>query len=296
MARKISPHCGGWIAGLAALLLLAGCPTPPRGPLSPPHPGIAPAPAHGGHAYEIVAGDSLLTVLVYRGGALALAGHNHIVASHELSGTLYVTDDLVATGFELHVPLDSLSVDEPQLRAREGVDFPPDVPDSAREGTRHNMLGPALLDAEHYPQIVLSADRLASVEADRASAHMRVDIRGQQHFLDVPTRFQRDATQVVVEGELALKQTDLGLTPFSALLGALQVLDEMRVRFRLVARARLAGEAPRRREEISEGVTVFQPDAEVPSERLADAGAAEKCALFTRQPKNFHLPCVELAQ
>jgi polyisoprenoid-binding protein YceI len=293
MARKISPHCGGWIASLAALLLLAGCPTPP---LAPPPAGIAPAPAHAGRAYEIVAADSLLTVLVYRGGALALAGHNHIVASHELSGTLYVTDDLVATGFELHVPLDSLTVDEPQLRAREGVDFPPDVPDAAREGTRHNMLGPALLDAEHYPQIVLSADRLASVAADHASAHVRVDIRGQQHFLDVPMRFQRDATQVVVEGELALKQTDLGLTPFSALLGALQVLDEMRVRFRLVARARLAGEAPRRREEISEGVTVFQPDAEVPSERLADAAAGEKCALFTRQPKNFHLPCVELPQ
>ena len=143
---------------------------------------------------------------------------------------------------------------------------------------------------------MLSADRLASVEADRASAHVRVDIRGQQHFLDVPMRFQRDGTQVVVEGELALKQTDLGLTPFSALLGALQVLDEMRVRFRLVARAGLAGEAPRRREEISEGVTVFQPDAEGPSERLTDAATAENRSLFTRRARNFHLTSAELSQ
>jgi hypothetical protein len=34
-----------------------------------------------------------------------------------------------------------------------------------------------------------------------------------------------------------LKQTDLGLTPFTALLGALQVVDEMKVRFHIVARA-----------------------------------------------------------
>jgi len=42
-----------------------------------------------------------------------------------------------------------------------------------------------------------------------------------------------------------LKQSELGLTPFSALLGALQVQDEMRVRFRIVARA--AGTEARRR-------------------------------------------------
>jgi polyisoprenoid-binding protein YceI len=205
--------------------------------VAPAGPSGAPGPAHKGRAYQVVAHDSLLIVLVYRGGALALAGHNHVVASHDLAGTLYVPDDLTATSFELHVPLQSLTVDETPLRAREGADFPADVADSAREGTRHNMLGPAVLDADHYPQIVLRADGLASLQADHAVAHVRVDIRGQAHFIDAPLRFERDGAQVVVDGELTVKQTDLGLTPFSALLGALQVLDEMRIRFRLVARA-----------------------------------------------------------
>ena len=43
--------------------------------------------------------------------------------------------------------------------------------------------------------------------------------------------------QIIVSGEFPLKQTDLGLTPFSALLGALQVVDEMKVRFHIVAHA-----------------------------------------------------------
>ena len=38
-------------------------------------------------------------------------------------------------------------------------------------------------------------------------------------------------------GELPLRQSDLGLTLFSAMLGALQVQDEMHVSFRIVARA-----------------------------------------------------------
>jgi hypothetical protein len=43
-----------------------------------------------------------------------------------------------------------------------------------------------------------------------------------------------------------VRQTDLGLKPFSAMLGALQVQDEMRVRFRIVAHeSPTHGAAPR---------------------------------------------------
>jgi len=50
-------------------------------------------------------------------------------------------------------------------------------------------------------------------------------------------RYSLAAGTITVSGETPLRQSDIGLTPFSALLGALQVQDEMRVRFRLVARA-----------------------------------------------------------
>ena len=236
MACKTSALCGPWLASVAAAFLV-GCHAPPRSPGAPSSTAVT-SPRPTGRAYVIVAADSLLTVRVYRAGALALVGHNHLIASHALSGTIYIPEDLRATRFELHIPLESLTVDEPQLRAKEGVEFSADVPDTAREGTRHNMLGPALLDAQDYPQIVVSGERLTPVEADHATAHTRVDVRGQEHLIEVPLRFRREtAREVAVEGELAIKQTDLGLTPFSAMLGALQVLDEMRIRFRLVAKA-----------------------------------------------------------
>jgi hypothetical protein len=147
------------------------------------------------------------------------------------------------------------TVDEPALRTQEhSPDFPPEVPDAAREGTRRNMLGEALLDAEHNPQIVLRAVRLESAgapapgsggeaggeaggETRAVLARVQATVRGQLRTISVPVRYQFAAGALIASGEAALKQSELGLTPFSALLGALQVQDEMRVRFRIVARA-----------------------------------------------------------
>jgi len=42
-------------------------------------------------------------------------------------------------------------------------------------------------------------------------------------------------TDLVASGEVELRQSQLGLTPFSVMMGALQVQDAMRVQFRLIA-------------------------------------------------------------
>lgn len=196
-----------------------------------------------------MADESLLLIRAYRGGALASAGHNHVIASHSLSGTVYVPGDLMRASFELHVPVAELTVDEPALRERENsADFPPEVPESARQGTRRNMLGAALLDAEHSPQIVLRALRLepapsAGGDAGAAGgkgtvlARVQTTVRGEVRAIPVPVSYRLADGVVTASGEARLRQTDLGLTPFSAMLGALQVQDEMRVSFRIVARS-----------------------------------------------------------
>jgi polyisoprenoid-binding protein YceI len=231
---------------LVGVLCLAGCPTRPHGmepsptagvPAGPPS-RIPRAPPREGHPYDVVPGESLLTILAFRGGALAKAGHNHVIASHEVSGTFYVPDDVMRSTFELHIPVASLTIDEPQLRAKEGPDFPTQVPESAREGTRRNMLSEALLNGTQYPELTLASARIqpgttgSSVQAD-----VQITVRGQSHTVPVPVAYSLEGGELVVSGELPLKQSDLGLTPFSAMLGALQVQDELRVRFRFVARA-----------------------------------------------------------
>jgi YceI-like domain len=238
-------------AVLVMVVALSGCPTGPHGPGTPPAtavgqppsgtPGAFQAPGHEGTPYDVVSGESLLTILAFKGGALAKAGHNHVIASHDVSGTFYVPADVARSTFELHVPVAQLTIDEPGLRAQEGPDFPTDVPDSAKEGTRHNMLGEALLDGAQYPEITLVGQRVGSgVTAAAAGTALRsevqITVRGQAHTLSVPLVYSLDRTQLVATGELPVRQSELGLTPFSALLGALQVQDELHVRFHIVAR------------------------------------------------------------
>jgi polyisoprenoid-binding protein YceI len=193
-------------------------------------------PAALGQPYQVVGPESLLIVRVYRGGTLARAGHNHIVASHDLAGVIYVATDLARSSFELEFPVASLTVDEAELRAAQGADFAADVPDAARDGTRRNMLGPAVLDADHYPQVTLRSAAI-DLDAGRLMAHVQIGIRGQVHSVTVPVSYTLKANELLAQGEFALKQTDLGLAPFTALLGALAVQDEMQLQVRVVARA-----------------------------------------------------------
>jgi polyisoprenoid-binding protein YceI len=221
---------------------LAGCPTRPPPPPAEVHgaPPAQPA-AHVGKPYDVAPAESLLTVLVYRAGALAAAGHNHVIASHTLAGTIYVPEDVRAASFEVRVAVDALTVDEPGLRAEQGGgDFPPDVSESAREGTRHNMLGPALLDAADYPEIVLRSLELAPDPGGAlgsVSAHIDTEVRGQHRTIDAPVRYALAGDTLTVTGAAPLRQSELGLTPFTALMGALAVQDEMRVSVRIVAHA-----------------------------------------------------------
>jgi polyisoprenoid-binding protein YceI len=179
---------------------------------------------------------------VYRAGPLASVGHNHVLASHELGGTIYVPAEITRSTFQMHVPVATLTVDETALRAQQAsADFPPDVSDSAREGTRHNMLGEALLDAANYPEIVLQATPVqAAAPAGTVMAQVQSTVRAQVRTFTAPLRYELGDHTVTVSGEIPLRQSDLGLTPFSAMLGALQVQDEMRISFRIVARAAAA--------------------------------------------------------
>ena len=249
---RVSASCKLRLPGAVLLAFLcSGCPLRPHLPAAPPQLAAETPAPHEGVPYDIVADESLLSIRVYRGGTLASAGHNHLIALHALTGTVYVPADVMRTSFEVHIPVASFTVDEAELRVQEhSADFPPDVPDAAREGTRRNMLGEALLDAERNPQIVLRAVRLESAgqpapgagsetagEARAVLARVQTTVRGEQRTISVPVRYQLAAGALIASGEAPLRQSDLGLTPFSALLGALQVQDEMRVRFRIVARA-----------------------------------------------------------
>ncbi len=230
-------------AAIVLALCLAGCPTAGRGPAETPTgpprdvplPGDPP-PAPGMQRHRIVAGESLLVVVARRGGALASVGHNHVIASHDLSGYIDLAEPPASSVLFLRIPIGTLTVDEPQLRAGRGADFESDVPEDARAGTRRNMLGEDLLDAAHHPQIIVRSVALAGGPRNFA-AQVELTVRAQRYMMEVPLRLEPAAAGTLrVSAGFPVAQSALGLTPFSVMLGALRVEDMLEVELDLTAR------------------------------------------------------------
>jgi polyisoprenoid-binding protein YceI len=231
-AKRVAPMRLGRILTCALLVVLAACRAPPA-PRAPA--ASAPPPVAGVELYQVDAEHSQLTLLVYREGPLAALGHNHVIAVHGLEGSVHWYPDPARCSLAVRFAVAALGVDEPELRAAAGPDFTTVVNEAARAGTQHNMLGPRLLDAEHYPEITLVSEAVRGSAAEPRIA-LRVYVAGHDALLDVPVQLQRDATGLRATGELELRQTALGLTPFSVMLGALRVADALHVQFDIRAR------------------------------------------------------------
>jgi polyisoprenoid-binding protein YceI len=224
------------VAGLV-LWGLSACqtsPPPTQTPAPAPVPAKPTATPVGAHEYQVVGDESLLQILVYRGGTMARLGHNHVIASHHLAGLVLVADDITQTRFDIGIPVNELTIDEPAMREQAGADFPPGVPQSARDGTRKNLLSEALLDGEKYPEIRLRATEVVAA-GEAFDVGVEITIKDQVRNVRVPVRLERRAGALTARGEFALKQSELGLKPFSVAMGTLLVLDEMKIHFEVVA-------------------------------------------------------------
>jgi hypothetical protein len=182
------------------------------------------AAASGTAVYAIDPNASLVAVTVRRGGLMARLGHDHVVASHTLTG--YAAPGMGRA--DVSFRLDQLTIDEPQLLRDAGIGTSPSQ--EAVEGTRRNMLGP-VLDAGRYPVVTLHAE----LPAD-GRLRVAITLHGTTRRLELPAAVQVDAAQVTASGTARLKQTDFGITPFAVGAGLLAVQDELEVRFRIVAR------------------------------------------------------------
>jgi polyisoprenoid-binding protein YceI len=216
----------------AALIAAAACSGVKPAAERPPAPSVS-TPAEGA-LYRLVPEQSELRVLVYRDGPLAALGHNHVISSGDLSGRVILADRLADSFVELYVPVAGLQVDRPSLRLEEGDDFPGELDQESIAGTRANMLGEGVLDAAQFPQIRMVSRAIAGTLPELAF-DMTVEFRGGRYSLQVPAQVTATTAQLSASGQFELRQTDLGMEPFSALLGALSVRDKLLVKFQLTA-------------------------------------------------------------
>ncbi|MDO8034108.1 YceI family protein [Janthinobacterium sp. SUN128] len=235
----MTPHAYRRTLLACACALLAACTpfAPPPAASLPAAPVPAPAmqaPAwqqRGVQVLHIVPQESLLTITVRRGGALARLGHDHVIASRNLQGVVAPAPGRAAFQFRL----DEMSVDEESLRQAAGLTTTPSA--DAIAGTRHNMLV-RVLEAERYPWVRIDARRTGNKEVLEAD----ITLHGVTRTLQLPVRIEQaaDGRRLQASGSLLLKQSDFGIVPFAVLGGAMAVQDQMELAFRITARQEIS--------------------------------------------------------
>lgn len=242
LAQMDSPavaRCGlRVILALVCAGVVAGC-GPRRAETPSPTAPVAAETAEssipaGAAVYTIDPDRSLVTLRVYRAGRLAKLGHNHVITSANESGRAWTSGTPANSGFEVRLAVADLVVDDPAARAAAGPDFPGELSEAARDGTRANMLRAEVLDGERYPEIVVRAGSLGGTW-DQPTVAASVTLKGQAHSIEVPLAIERTDDAIVARGAFRVLQSDFGITPFSIGGGAIAVADAVEISFEIRA-------------------------------------------------------------
>jgi polyisoprenoid-binding protein YceI len=161
---------------------------------------------------EIDSQHSTMTVRVYKSGFLSAFGHNHEIQAPIQSGQVKESGD---ASVELHIDARKLRV------------LDTDVSTDTRSKIQETMLGPQVLDADHFPEIFFQSARLEPKGPNHWVVHGKLALHGQERPIAVEVTLKDGSYR----GSAALKQTDFGITPVTVAGGTVKVKDEIKIEF-----------------------------------------------------------------
>ena len=181
-----------------------------------------------GGTFEIGPQNGALSIHTSRAGVAGKMGHDLRIEVTEWRGTVTMTPDNPA---ECSV---RVVANSPSLRVREGSGGAKALTDSDRaeiEKTTHEKM----LRTSKHPEIVFESTSVSGVTSPAPPTTAVVDgqlsIFGEPRPLRLDMRVEPDGAGYHVSGEGIVRQTDWGIKPYSAFMGALKVKDEVKISF-----------------------------------------------------------------
>jgi len=170
--------------------------------------------AAGPEPRAIDSAHSSLKVRVLKSGFFSAFAHNHEIEALIESGEVTEAGN---PSVELRVDARKMSVLDPEASA------------GTRGQIQKTMLGPQVLDTEHFPEIHFRSTEIEAKGTDHWVVHGALDLHGQSHPVTVDVSLKNG----VYRGTAALKQTEFGIKPVTVVGGTVKVKDEVRVEFEI---------------------------------------------------------------
>lgn len=166
-------------------------------------------PASGGA--QAAAHQSTITIHVGKAGLFSGFGHTHTVVA----------------------PVQRTEIDPAKMSATivvltKGMRVvDKDVSEKDRAQIQADMLGPKVLDAQQFPQIVFQSSRIEAAGPQQYRVSGTLELHGRRKELSFNVAGGPDH----YTGTTRLKQTDFGIEPFSAGGGTVKVKNELELEF-----------------------------------------------------------------
>jgi hypothetical protein len=164
---------------------------------------------------------------------MAKLGHDHIVSSRQLQGFILMDQDNQRCHADFYIPVHSMEVDNPQLRAQAQMQTTPSARDIA--GTRINML--KSVDAKQFPFVQLRSADCSEIFTN-SSVAAQIQLHGVIQERQIDLNWHRDTTGVLTaQSTFSLLQTDFNIAPFAIMNGLIKVEDKLEITVQLIAYA-----------------------------------------------------------
>lgn len=173
--------------------------------------------------YHIVAPESSFTVFVSKAGALSFLAHDHNIAVRSFSGRVIVPEAGAEQGsLELDIEAKSLALLDK-------------ISDKDRAEITKSM-NEIVLETGKFPKITFRSVGVSNVNGASLTVNGDLTLHGVTKRIAVPVTIAATPQQLRATGKYVLKQTDFGITPYSAAGGSIKVKNEVILSFNLVAR------------------------------------------------------------
>jgi polyisoprenoid-binding protein YceI len=167
---------------------------------------------HPGH-YELGADRDRLTLLTTRDGLASQAGHDLTIDVSKWSAELDVADDIATSALTVRVDMGSLVV-------RSGTGGIKSLTDRDKQEIALNAR--KVLRADRYPYATFNASRFEPGSAGGGAVDGTLTLAGASR----PLRLEVSQTGPgTYRATGAVRQTEFGIKPYTAFLGALKVSD-----------------------------------------------------------------------
>lgn len=179
-------------------------------------------------SYMVDVKQSKMGIHVYREGFLKAFGHDHQISATEFSGKVQLVEaDVSESSVRFAVEANSLVVVDPGESEKD------------RKEVQETMLGEKVLDAERFPQIRFVSSKVRSTSQKGDLTELQVEgtlsLHGVEKPVTLPIRVRVRSRQLTADGEIALLQTDYGISPIKVGGGTVRVRDKLKISFQVVA-------------------------------------------------------------